>query len=164
MSADFAWHDHHFLTGVAGLDFANTIAWRDDPARRQDRIRSRQDLRGWLKAAKLRPGKIELAASLKARRAIDRYFRDTNEAAWAELISRYARTLAGDPKDSLSFILHSAVALAFSRDAARVKICGNCGWLFIDRTRNRNKRWCTAGLCGARTRSRRYYARRKASS
>jgi predicted RNA-binding Zn ribbon-like protein len=145
MSEPFVWHDHHFITGVHGLDFANTIVWRNDPERREDRVQHDSDLVGWMRAAGLAPEHGVLAPSLASRMAIDRYFRNHDPNAWAELAGCYAQ----------------AMALAFSPDAARVKVCGNCGWLFIDRTRNRNKRWCTAGMCGARTRSRRYYARQK---
>ena len=52
-------------------------------------------------------------------------------------------------------ILHAAMALAFSPEMERVRICGNCGWLFIDTTRNANKRWCTTDICGSRTKARR---------
>jgi predicted RNA-binding Zn ribbon-like protein len=34
-----------------------------------------------------------------------------------------------------------------------------CGWLFIDRSRSRTRRWCVAGDCGNRERVRRHYAR-----
>ncbi|CAN5300252.1 CGNR zinc finger domain-containing protein [soil metagenome] len=159
MSLPFVWHDHHFITGVHGLDFANTIVWRHDLARRVDRIQSRGDLSGWMKAAGLAPEPSALAQSLVSRMAIDRYFRDHDKRAWAELAGCYAQALATRPHGSLAAILHSAMALAFSPEAGHVKVCENCGWLFIDRTRNGNKRWCTPNLCGARTRAKRYYER-----
>jgi predicted RNA-binding Zn ribbon-like protein len=34
-----------------------------------------------------------------------------------------------------------------------------CGWLFLDRTRNRTRRWCSSSDCGNRDRARRHYAR-----
>jgi predicted RNA-binding Zn ribbon-like protein len=58
-------------------------------------------------------------------------------------------------------LLQSAIELAFSPDLARVKVCPGCGWLFIDRTRNRTKRWCIAALCGNRAKMRRYYERQR---
>jgi predicted RNA-binding Zn ribbon-like protein len=35
-----------------------------------------------------------------------------------------------------------------------------CGWLFLDRTRNHTRRWCSSGDCGNRDRARRHYARK----
>lgn len=36
---------------------------------------------------------------------------------------------------------------------------GTCGWLFVDRTRNRSRRWCSMENCGNRAKARRYYRR-----
>jgi predicted RNA-binding Zn ribbon-like protein len=46
-----------------------------------------------------------------------------------------------------------------SRD--RVKACGDvaCGWLFLDSSHRRNRRWCSAADCGNRDRARRHYER-----
>ena len=67
---------------------------------------------------------------------------------------------AASKAGALTQIAHSAVALALSPLSGRVKICGGCGWLFIDRTRNRSKRWCITAMCGSRAKARRYYARK----
>lgn len=44
-----------------------------------------------------------------------------------------------------------------------IKCCGNpkCGWLFIDRSRRQNRRWCEMRECGSRAKARRYYQRKK---
>jgi predicted RNA-binding Zn ribbon-like protein len=39
---------------------------------------------------------------------------------------------------------------------------GGCGWLFLDRSRNRSRRWCTMEDCGAHAKARRLTARRQA--
>jgi predicted RNA-binding Zn ribbon-like protein len=36
---------------------------------------------------------------------------------------------------------------------------GTCGWLFVDRTKNRSRRWCSMQTCGNRAKARRYYRR-----
>jgi predicted RNA-binding Zn ribbon-like protein len=36
-----------------------------------------------------------------------------------------------------------------------------CGWLFLDRTRNHARRWCSSADCGNRDRAQRYYARHR---
>lgn len=44
----------------------------------------------------------------------------------------------------------------------RLKACRSelCGWLFYDRSRNRSARWCQMAVCGNRTKTRAYRARR----
>lgn len=58
----------------------------------------------------------------------------------------------------------SAVNLASSVDAARVKECGNdnCNWLFLDTSKNKSRRWCDMKECGNREKARRHYHRRRA--
>jgi predicted RNA-binding Zn ribbon-like protein len=55
----------------------------------------------------------------------------------------------------------SAVTLAASADAERVKECGgdNCNWLFLDTSKNRSRRWCDMKECGNREKARRHYHR-----
>jgi len=60
----------------------------------------------------------------------------------------------------------AAVNLLTSVDATRLGSCepdaGGCGWLFLDHTRNRSRRWCTMEDCGAEVKSRRLTERRRA--
>jgi len=44
----------------------------------------------------------------------------------------------------------------------RLKACRSerCGWLFYDRSRNHSARWCDMAVCGNRTKTRAYRARR----
>jgi predicted RNA-binding Zn ribbon-like protein len=61
-------------------------------------------------------------------------------------------------------VVWSAGRLLTSEEAARVGCCANedCGWLFVDRSRRRNRRWCEMSQCGSRAKARRYYARKRA--
>jgi predicted RNA-binding Zn ribbon-like protein len=61
-------------------------------------------------------------------------------------------------------IAWSAARLLTSDDVARVGRCANedCGWLFVDRSRRHNRRWCEMRECGSRAKARRYYARKRA--
>lgn len=177
----FEWHDHHFMNRVACLDFANTVVYRNRPERREDRLKSRADLRAWLAAAGLPPGgRSALKDAIALRETIDGLFRGIAAARpsadreWSTLVARYrillgrnAMKLAPDGlapamanAPPLALIAHSAVALALSPLLGRVKVCGGCGWLFIDRTRNRRKRWCITAMCGSRAKAKRYYARK----
>jgi predicted RNA-binding Zn ribbon-like protein len=58
-------------------------------------------------------------------------------------------------------IVRAAVALLTSDAAARVRRCADdeCGWLFLDTTRSRTRRWCDMAVCGNRAKVRRFRAR-----
>jgi predicted RNA-binding Zn ribbon-like protein len=60
----------------------------------------------------------------------------------------------------------SAADLLTSNERRAVRECAamNCGWLFLDTTRNRSRRWCDMKVCGNRAKARRHYERKKASS
>jgi predicted RNA-binding Zn ribbon-like protein len=60
----------------------------------------------------------------------------------------------------------AAVDLLTAADVTRLGVCdpdaGGCGWLFLDRTRNRSRRWCSMADCGTDVKSRRLTDRRRA--
>jgi predicted RNA-binding Zn ribbon-like protein len=58
-------------------------------------------------------------------------------------------------------IVDAAVALLVSNAVFRVKSCPTCGWLFLDVSKNRSRRWCSMDTCGSVAKSRRYYRRLK---
>jgi predicted RNA-binding Zn ribbon-like protein len=62
-------------------------------------------------------------------------------------------------------LAHAAVGLLQTLDVRQLKTCplaeGGCGWLFLDRSRNGTRRWCSMGDCGARAKARRLTARRR---
>jgi predicted RNA-binding Zn ribbon-like protein len=62
-------------------------------------------------------------------------------------------------------IVNAAAELLVEGELERVKRCGNetCGWLFVDLSRNRSRRWCDMKECGNRAKARRHYARQKDS-
>lgn len=157
MTTPFHWHDHHFINRNPALDFANMVVWRGQ-GRQEDRGRSLENLAGWAAYAGLALPRSDIGRCVKVREAIDRYFR--TGVGWPDLVSLYAENLVADDDPFLTAILHAAMALAFSPDRSRVRICGNCGWLFFDATRNANKRWCTS-TCSSRTKARRHYAKKR---
>ncbi len=57
----------------------------------------------------------------------------------------------------------SAAELLTSPEQNRIRECAapDCGWLFLDLSRNRSRRWCDMETCGNRTKARRHYARNK---
>ncbi len=60
-------------------------------------------------------------------------------------------------------ILWSAGELLTSDELSRVRKCAddNCGWLFVDTSRNRSRRWCSMESCGNRAKARRFYTRKQ---
>ncbi len=57
----------------------------------------------------------------------------------------------------------SAAELLTSADLSRVRECEGerCAWLFMDRSKNRSRRWCDMTVCGNRVKARRHYAKTK---
>jgi predicted RNA-binding Zn ribbon-like protein len=64
--------------------------------------------------------------------------------------------------DSVAWeMARAAGRLVTSAQLARVRTCAahDCGWLFLDDTRNRSRRWCDMKTCGNRAKLRRFRAR-----
>ncbi len=61
----------------------------------------------------------------------------------------------------LKLILYSAYQTLVREDRKRIKECAECGWLFLDKTKNGKRLWCNPVDCGSTTKSRRYYHRQK---
>lgn len=55
----------------------------------------------------------------------------------------------------------SALSLLAAETTARLRICPNCRWLFVDRSRNGSRQWCDMAVCGNRQKARRHYERRR---
>ena len=67
-----------------------------------------------------------------------------------------------DGRPSFAVLLtQSALRLAASPDLRRLRICPNCHWLFIDRSRNASRRWCDMLTCGNRAKAERHQRRHR---
>ncbi|MCR8645446.1 CGNR zinc finger domain-containing protein [Paenibacillus sp. N1-5-1-14] len=87
------------------------------------------------------------------------------------------RVVHGENKFSLEFmndedaldvmlppIVQSAIDILTSeKELSRVKKCEGdpCGWLFLDTSRNRSRRWCSMADCGNRAKAKRFYHNKK---
>jgi predicted RNA-binding Zn ribbon-like protein len=74
----------------------------------------------------------------------------------------YARDWVGEEDDLAQMlypIARSAADLLTSPDLARLRKCEaeNCGWLFVDTSKNHSRRWCSMEDCGNRAKARRHY-------
>jgi len=58
-------------------------------------------------------------------------------------------------------VVRAAAALLTSPELARLRQCGgdDCGWLFLDGSRNRSRQWCTMEDCGNLSKVRRFRER-----
>jgi predicted RNA-binding Zn ribbon-like protein len=63
----------------------------------------------------------------------------------------------------LWILAFAAADLLTSEKLPRLRRCPNCGWLFLDSSRNSKRRWCSMDLCGSQVKSRRQYERKKAA-
>jgi len=60
-------------------------------------------------------------------------------------------------------IIKSAYDLLLGGQLHRIKECGTCGWLFLDKSKNRSRKWCNMDTCGSQQKSKNYYHRKKAN-
>jgi predicted RNA-binding Zn ribbon-like protein len=60
-------------------------------------------------------------------------------------------------------IVRSAADLLTSGDLSATRTCAadDCGWLFLDTSKNKSRRWCNMKTCGNRTKVSRHYERKK---
>lgn len=58
-------------------------------------------------------------------------------------------------------VTRSAADLLTAGSLATIRLCEGrgCGWLFLDTSRNRTRRWCDMKICGNRAKARRHHER-----
>lgn len=54
-------------------------------------------------------------------------------------------------------IIKSAKDLLISDSVKYIKQCGNCGWIYLDKSKNRTRRWCNMKACGNKIKTQKYY-------
>ena len=62
-----------------------------------------------------------------------------------------------DPRAVLWPVIWSAASLLKSEELGNVRVCDgdDCGWMYVDRSRNGFRRWCQMRTCGTREKTRR---------
>jgi predicted RNA-binding Zn ribbon-like protein len=176
------WNPHRFTGGALALDVANSVVLRFVPGKRQDRFDDRTMIRDFADAARCHCAERSLFSGLvsvpdnridpflKLREAIDAYFRvradgHSSPLALADLLEKIAATLRlGEQDDGLALdtaTAQSALRLLAPSTEDRVKICAQCHWLFLDRSKNRSRTWCDMAVCGNRVKARLHYRRTK---
>jgi predicted RNA-binding Zn ribbon-like protein len=167
------------IGGHLVLDLVNTVSWRLDDARRVDRLDAASALADWCSAVGLgcRPNKLQQVKQV--RESVYRLLRPVArgqeplktdlvvmQRLIVEALSR-ARPVGVSPLDWEAAELPTVLALAVARllereDLSRLRECqdDDCGWLFLDRSKNGSRRWCSSTDCGNRARAKRHYQRR----
>ena len=176
----FSWTPHRFAGGALALDVANSVILRHEPDGRRDRFAVPEQLAAFAEAASRLSAERQRFGELKPvrpenetlfvelREAIDAYFRHrvlgcSGREELAALLEATAAALRAAPDDTSleAATAHSALGLICEPQPERMKICGNCGWLFIDRSKNRSRTWCDMAVCGNRVKAQRHYHRKK---
>ena len=67
------------------------------------------------------------------------------------------------PASGLGTILAELQQLAATERLDRLRMCASeeCHWVFFDRSKPANRRWCNSAVCGNRQKTRAYRARRR---
>lgn len=171
------------IAGNLALDFANTFSFRGT-AREVDHLATFDDLRRWATAIGLvvegwslpaDKGAALLAIVHRLRNAVDAagaaiaHGAEPPADALASIRDIVAESLARatlhDAPVHLSFtggdritgpIAWAALDLLRGSELDRLKLCppDDCRWLFVDRTKNRSRRWCEMATCGDRAKRR----------
>lgn len=174
------WRGYEFIGGNPVLDLVNTVTWRRDQARRRDRLADPGFRAEWLERVGWEPdGSVDDLMSLReiAFQVLTDPEPDRSALAglqrWVVAAHRRARiatavplTWVLEPHPPAVLVLALALeSLIRSPEAERIRECEGtgCGWLFLDRSRNGTRRWCSSGDCGNRERVRRHAQRRKAT-
>jgi predicted RNA-binding Zn ribbon-like protein len=179
----FSWTPHRFAGGALAFDVANSVILRHDPDGRRDRFAVPEQLEAFAQAASRLSAERERFGALRPvlpenqplflalREAIDAYFRrrvlgDDSREQLADLLEATAAALRAAPDDESleAATARSALGLICEPQPERMKICGNCGWLFLDRSKNRSRTWCDMAVCGNRVKANRHYHRKKERS
>jgi predicted RNA-binding Zn ribbon-like protein len=150
-----------WFVGVAGLDEASARRLRaSDALERAQALRAtiqlREALHTLLTSSAVDESTSVAAVMLRAARALA-------SASAEPRLPLQPTVVVHAAGDIVHWLALEAFALVTSPDVARVKTCegDGCGWLFVDRSRNRTRRWCDSADCGNRTRVRRHYQRHR---
>lgn len=176
---------YKLIGGHSSLDLVNTLSW---PAteREHDWLDTPANARRWAEAVGLEPFDLEvtdLAEFHLVRSVLRGVFQplaiceepiaeamDPFQKLVSETVQRRRLDVArrtwvwmgsDNPRHLLDPVVFDAAALIVEGDPARLKSCGECGWVFEDQTRNRSRRWCDMADCGSRSKARSYYHRHR---
>lgn len=199
-------NEFRLVAGHPALDFANTLDYRFDPARRVELLSDYEQLLEFARQSELITGKqarklflqsskressLTLLHAIEIREALDSLFRSVvahrppsdgciktlnrylvatrvqEAVSWqhSDFVRRYD-DLAGRPDGPIWPVVDAAADLLSSPKRHHIRECSepSCRWLFLDQTKNHSRRWCDMGICGNRSKVRRFRERQDSPS
>jgi predicted RNA-binding Zn ribbon-like protein len=174
------WNKHRFSGGALVFDLVNTVVRRNDPVLRLDRLTDPVAIIHFANAAlDFRKEEVrhysgdhiieaaEIALLISLREAAYEYFMpgEGSEIARYPSLSRLLSLVGNVLNHSAAMPFVTDVALSalqqiIPRQRSRLKMCPNCDWLFLDRSKNSSRIWCDMSVCGNRQKARRNYLKR----
>jgi predicted RNA-binding Zn ribbon-like protein len=94
-------------------------------------------------------------------RFVAEMYRDAQLVVDGDRVVLQTGSPAGTLDRPFAAVIRAAIDLLTGDQAPLVGTCADdtCGWLFLDTTRNRTRRWCTMKDCGNRNKVRRFRSR-----
>lgn len=158
-------HPVRLAGGRLALDLLNTADWSAAGDVVHEKIVEMADLNIWLEVLSLndvgRPKGIQ--EFHKFRGSLRQLFIGEEVSPKNTVVEHASELRLGVPLENqplLTLVSISALSiLADPREHQRIKMCPGieCGWLFIDETRNGRRRWCLMETCGNRAKAARHY-------
>lgn len=159
------------------LDFLNTADWSADGQVAHEKLQTVADVNRWTDALGIGqiwagnrdgnlPGLIALRAELRnmvltttglGAEAPENHLSATS-VRWSLPLRPFR---IGDYQLEQLITVSAMAVLSDPREYQRIKMCpgADCGWLFVDETRNGRRKWCAMETCGNRAKARRHYQR-----
>ncbi|WP_420334093.1 CGNR zinc finger domain-containing protein [Roseibium sp.] len=156
--------------GRLALDFVNTADWTANDHVAHEKLKSPDDLDVWLRTLGIDACCAGTLEELKGLRSdLRTALRESKASGSLNAVQELEFGTEEGPQPLLEGLLAaSAISiLADPRERGRLKMCpgDNCGWLFIDETKNSRRTWCSMESCGNRAKAARHYQRnRKAAA
>jgi predicted RNA-binding Zn ribbon-like protein len=179
-------HAFHLIGGRLCLDFLNTADWAPSGDAIVENLTREEDMMTWCRRVGLHDLRESVKLSgmedlRDFRSALRRVFLKTMEKVepdrrdlamlnghlgfashsaplvFSDRGLRFSRAVSVQQAIALS----AAAVLTDGHEIGRLKSCpaDDCGWLFLDESRNRRRKWCSMEICGNRAKARRHYHR-----
>lgn len=165
-------HPIRLVSGRLALDFLNTADWSSNGGITHEKLTSLADLKTWAGAVGLSDTLLppNIVEAVDYRRALRELFLPASSVGATDATHTFPQRgllldeTAKPPKHPplLDAIATSAMALLSDpREMERIKLCpgDDCGWLFLDETKNARRKWCMMETCGNRAKAARHYAK-----
>jgi predicted RNA-binding Zn ribbon-like protein len=186
--------DFQFIAGSLALDFVNTVGNRLGSARDyfsspRDALRWARLARVQTLARDSRMSRSDLAECRGRRenlyalfvpccsglspngRALAHLNRDVailcRKRALRRVAGGYRWIVSGSTAERLAYLIETDAADLLNSGRFRlIRQCQDrsCGWMFLDRSKRQNRRWCSMRDCGNRAKARRHYAHTRHSA